>query len=104
MKDFNTIIGNNLKKIRNQKKLSLDKAAEQTGVSKAMLAHIEKGKSNPTVTVLWKIATGLNVSFSYFMQEYEEEILYVSNKELERITTNYLIQKAKSVRRIGKRE
>ncbi len=78
MKDFNLIIGHNLKKIRRQKQISLDKVAELTGVSKGMLAQIEKGTSNPTVTVLWKIATGLNVSFSYFMEESEEELHIVS--------------------------
>ena len=72
MKDFNSIIGKNLNNIRNQKNLSLDKASELTGVSKGMLAQIEKGVSNPTVTTLWKIATGLNVSFSYFMEEDED--------------------------------
>lgn len=78
MKDFNTIIGSRLKKVRNQKRLSLDRVAELTGVSKGMLAQIEKGISNPTVTVLWKIATGLNVSFSYFMEEHEEKLQVVS--------------------------
>lgn len=34
-----------------------------------MLAQIEKGKSSPTVTTLWKIANGLQVSFSVFMKE-----------------------------------
>jgi len=34
-----------------------------------MLAQIEKGKSNPTVSTIWKIANGLQVSFSLFMKE-----------------------------------
>lgn len=81
MKDFNSIIGNNLKNIRKQKNLSLDKVAELTGVSKAMLAQIEKGASNPTVSTLWKIATGLNVSFSYFMEE-DKEIVYIHHNDI----------------------
>jgi len=79
MKDFNLIIGNNLKNIRKQKLLSLDKVAEMTGVSKGMLAQIERGISNPTVTVLWKIATGLNVSFSYFMESPGENPVIISS-------------------------
>ncbi len=82
MKDFNSIIGNNLKNIRNQKQLSLDNVAELTGVSKGMLAQIEKGASNPTVTVLWKIAKGLNVSFSYFMEEPNDELKVVSKASI----------------------
>ena len=82
MKDFNLIIGNNLNNIRKQKNLSFDKVAELTGVSKAMLSQIEKGLSNPTVSTLWKIATGLNVSFSYFMEEEEPEIVHVCHNDI----------------------
>lgn len=85
MKDFNSIIGKNLNNIRKQKNLSLDKVAELTGVSKGMLAQIEKGVSNPTVTTLWKIATGLNTSFSYFMEEEYKEIFCVSHSDIKPI-------------------
>ncbi|KGO15066.1 helix-turn-helix domain-containing protein [Clostridium botulinum] len=84
MKDFNSIIGRNLNNIRKQKNMSLDKVAELTGVSKAMLAQIEKGRSNPTVSTLWKIATGLNVSFSYFMEE-DSEIIHVCHNDIKYI-------------------
>ena len=85
MRDFNLIIGKNLNKIRKQKNMSLDKVSELTGVSKAMLAQIEKGSSNPTVTTLWKIAAGLNVSFSYFMEEEDKEIVHVRQKDIKPI-------------------
>ncbi|MCR8842669.1 helix-turn-helix domain-containing protein [Paenibacillus sp. SC116] len=62
-------IAQNFSRIRKNRGLSLDKIAEMTGVSKAMLAQIENGKSNPTVTTLWKIANGLQVSFSAFIKE-----------------------------------
>lgn len=88
MKDFNQIIGNNLQHIRKQKNMSLDRAAELTGVSKGMLAQIEKGASNPTVSTLWKIATGLNVSFSYFMEEEEQEIEHIALKDIKPIMEN----------------
>ncbi|MEY8001976.1 helix-turn-helix domain-containing protein [Clostridium sp. Mt-5] len=85
MKDFNFIIGKNLNNIRKQKNLSLDKVALLTGVSKAMLAQIERGNSSPTVTTLWKIATGLNVSFSYFMEEKFSEVIYVTYNDIKPI-------------------
>ena len=37
------------------KRQSLDQVAEQTGVSKSMLAQIEKGTANPSIGVLGKI-------------------------------------------------
>lgn len=56
-----------LKQLRQANGWSLAQAAERTGVSKAMLGQIERGESSPTVATLWKIATGFNVPFSFFI-------------------------------------
>jgi len=53
----------NLKRIRKSKGMSLDIVAEQTGVSKSMLAQIEKGGANPSIGVLGKIVSGLRLDF-----------------------------------------
>lgn len=50
-----------LKSIRAKAGLSLDRTAELTGVSKAMLGQIERGESSPTIATLWKIAKGLHL-------------------------------------------
>ncbi|WP_275667527.1 helix-turn-helix domain-containing protein, partial [Cronobacter sakazakii] len=55
------------KALRQQKNWSLTQAAQETGVSKAMLGQIERNESSPTVATLWKIATGFNVPFSAFI-------------------------------------
>ncbi|MDL0435631.1 MULTISPECIES: XRE family transcriptional regulator [unclassified Niallia] len=83
MESITNVIGQNLENLRKTRGYSLDKAAELTGVSKAMLAQIEKGKSNPTVSTLWKIAMGLQVSFSYFMTENTTTVKKVLFKEIE---------------------
>jgi transcriptional regulator with XRE-family HTH domain len=67
------MIGKNLNNVRKKRRLSLDKVAELTNVSKAMLGQIERGESTPTVNVLWKIATGLKVSFSSLLANGEED-------------------------------
>ncbi len=61
-------LADTLRSVRKEKGLSLDKTSEKTGVSKAMLGQIERGESSPTVSTLWKIATGLNVSLSSFIE------------------------------------
>jgi len=62
-------ISNNLQKIRETRKLSLDKLSELTGVSKSMLRQIETGKSSPTIATIWKIANGLKVSFTSLLRK-----------------------------------
>ena len=41
--ELQRVIGDNIKGVRERKKLTLDAAAKQTGVSRSMLAQIERG-------------------------------------------------------------
>lgn len=79
---LNALIGQRLKHIRVTKGLSLDKVAELTGVSKPMLGQIERAHSNPTVSTLWKIAEGLKVPFSAFIEEPPQIIKQVSEYDV----------------------
>ncbi|MBA2654689.1 MAG: helix-turn-helix transcriptional regulator [Gammaproteobacteria bacterium] len=69
MKDIYKHISLTLKALRRERGWSLDKAAEETGVSKAMLGQIEREESSPTIATLWKIASGFRTSFSSFIEE-----------------------------------
>lgn len=57
-----------LKQLRKSYGWSLDVAAEQTSLSKAMLGKIEREESSPTISTLMKIATGFKVSLSCFLE------------------------------------
>ncbi|WP_297422054.1 helix-turn-helix domain-containing protein [Clostridium sp.] len=82
MDNLNLVIGSKLKEIRNKRNLSLEEVASLTGVSKAMLGQIERGQSSPTVSTLWKISTGLKVSFSFFIDEEYDELIVIDQKEI----------------------
>jgi transcriptional regulator with XRE-family HTH domain len=62
--DLTPVVGENLRRLRTQRGLSLERLAQQSGVSRAMLGQIELGQSAPTINVLWRIARGLGVTFS----------------------------------------
>lgn len=68
MQEMGQHLAQHLKGLRTERGWSLDAAARETGVSKAMLGQIERGESSPTVATLWKIATGFRVSFSSFIE------------------------------------
>lgn len=65
-------IARHLKKTRDKQGLSLAATAQRTGVSKAMLGQIERLESSPTIATLWKIANGLNTSFSAFLAQSDD--------------------------------
>ncbi len=57
-------VGGNLRRLRTERGLSLESLSRASGVSRAMLGQIELGRSAPTITVMWKIASALGVPFS----------------------------------------
>jgi transcriptional regulator with XRE-family HTH domain len=63
-KDLTPVVGANLRRLRGQRELSLEKLSKLSGVSRAMLGQVELGQSAPTINVLWKIASALGVPFS----------------------------------------
>ena len=62
--DLAPVVGTNLRRLRTRRGLSLERLAQLSGVSRAMLGQIELGQSAPTINVLWKIARALEVTFS----------------------------------------
>ena len=60
---MNMIVAKNIKRLREEKKLSMDELVRLSGVSKSMLAQIERGDGNPTISTLWKISNGMKVPF-----------------------------------------
>jgi transcriptional regulator with XRE-family HTH domain len=62
--DLAVIVGRNLRRLRTRQGHSLERLAKLSGVSRGMLGQIELGRSAPTIGLLWKIATALDVTFA----------------------------------------
>lgn len=67
--DLGRRVAENLRQKRKVRGMSLDELAHASGVSRAALSQIETMKSNPTVGILWKIASGLGVPFNELLGE-----------------------------------
>ena len=57
------IVAKNIRRLREESKLSMDELSKLSGVSKSMLAQIERGEENPTISTLWKLSNGMKVPF-----------------------------------------
>lgn len=66
--DYLRIIGDNIKRLRESKGLSINELSKRAGISKSTLSLIEAGKSNPTISTLWAIADALEVPFSELVE------------------------------------
>jgi XRE family transcriptional regulator, regulator of sulfur utilization len=81
--NLSRIISENLKRIREEKRLSLYTVEKLSSVSKSMLGQIERCEVNPTVSTMWKIANGLKVPFSQFIDHVEMDIELIDINSLE---------------------
>lgn len=83
MEDITLLVGHNLKRLRDERKLSLDKLAELTGVSKSMLGQIERGESSPTISSVWKISNGLKIAFTALLSSPQPDTNTVQKSSLQ---------------------
>jgi transcriptional regulator with XRE-family HTH domain len=67
-------VASNLREQRRRRDMSLDQLAQRTGVSRAGLSQIETCKTNPSIGVLWKIASGLGIAFSELIGESQQPL------------------------------
>lgn len=72
-------IGNVIRTERMMQHISLSEASKRTGVSKAMLAQIERNESSPTISTVWKISAGLRIPMATLLAQ-NKSIDYKVNK------------------------
>lgn len=61
-------LGKTLQSLRKDQRLTLDKLAEMSGVSKSMLSQIERGQTNPTFATLWNLTNALGVDITHILK------------------------------------
>ncbi len=80
--EISEIIAVNLKRIREERNLSLGQLAEMAGVSKVMLSQLEKGASNPTVNTVWKITGALHLPYTSLLELPEAKTIHVKKANI----------------------
>lgn len=76
-------LGENIKGLRKQNKMTLKVLADKTGFSISFLSQLERGKSSATLESLKKISLVFGVNPGYFFNEADEDEKIVSNRKLE---------------------
>ena len=74
-------VADNLRERRRVSHLSLDELAKLSGVSRAALSQIETCKTNPSLSVLWKVAVGLKIPFAELIGESRESVSLLRRNE-----------------------
>lgn len=60
-------LGQRVREMRNERKLSMEKLAELSGIDYRQLSYIELGQTDPSLSTLHALCIGLEVSLSELM-------------------------------------
>lgn len=61
-----------IRKLRKERNLSLQELSKKSGVSLAMISQIERGKADPTITTLYKLCKGLDITIGSLVMDEPE--------------------------------
>lgn len=89
--EFN--IGQKIKALRKEKKLTLQDVANETGFSPALISQIENNNVSPPIATLSKIARFFDVKMSHFFEEGEGTTRYEIVRRHERRIVSRVISK-----------
>lgn len=80
--EIGEIIACNLKRLREERNLSLGQLAEMAGVSKVMLSQLEKGASNPTINTVWKITGALHEPYTSLLELPQDHAIHIRKQDI----------------------
>lgn len=71
--DMRKLLGRNVQRIRQEKRLTQEQLAEISGFSQQYISGLEKGRRNPTIVTIYEIASALEVSHMDLVRPDDQE-------------------------------
>jgi len=86
MPDIRHIIGNKIREIRKNKKITIEKLAEKANLAYPNLAKIEQGKADPHLTTLERISKALKIPMTDLFLKSSSQMKYDRQKFIKKFT------------------
>lgn len=77
--------GKKLKSIRENKKISIYRLSQDTGISQGHISDLENGRNQPTIETLRKILVSLGITLAEFFNE-DKDVSYLNERETKLLT------------------
>lgn len=69
MQDWRAVLGRNVRKIRQQRRMTQEKLAFEAEIDLTYMGGIERGKRNPSLLVMARIAEALSVPLTKLLSD-----------------------------------
>lgn len=92
-------VGKRLRRIRQERKISIRELAENSGLTHAFISLVERNKTSPSVSSLKKLLTALDITLADFFSEAKtiENVRFYKKEELRELADGNLL----SYRQVG---
>lgn len=80
-------LGQKIRKLRQERRLTLQELSELSGLSKPLLSQIENDQVTPPIATLLKISKGLKVGIHYFFEEEEDQQKVVITRAAQQVAS-----------------
>jgi len=87
-------VGENVKKIRDKRGLSLKDISQRTGLDVSLLEEIEQGKVSPPLGIIIKLAKALDMKMGYFISGAENQSYTIVRKDDRKVISRYDTKKS----------
>lgn len=67
--DMRRLVGRNFARLRRERGLTQEQAAEKSGFSQQYISGLEQGRRNPTVVTVYELAQALGVDYLELLTE-----------------------------------
>ena len=80
---YSVDVGTRLRQLREERKLSMRALATASGLSANALSMIERGKTSPSVSTLYKLADAMGIPITTFFGEQADKrkVIFISSDE-----------------------
>lgn len=69
MQDWRAIFGRNVRKVRQLRRMTQERLAFEAGIDLTYVGGIERGKRNPSLVVMARIADALSIQLPKLLQD-----------------------------------
>jgi len=84
---YSVDVGTRLRQLREERNMSMRSLATASGLSANALSMIERGKTSPSVSTLYKLADAMGVPITTFFGEQttKQQVIFISSQERPRV-------------------
>lgn len=83
----NNLVGTRIRAIRGQRKKTQQQLAQMAGIPRATLATVERDDANPSLAVVYKIATALGMTIDELLESDHRRIHHVPVAQMRRVVS-----------------